>query len=111
MSESPTERIRAFFARVKYEYWWKRLTDYERKLSKMSLSDLASELQRTKARYETENTTIVEHVLATRLARIQSRGSLWSGWLAFVGAILAAILAAALTFYFVQRSADHTPKV
>ena len=107
MSESLIERIGAFFARDEEAYWWKLVTDYERSLSKMSLSDLASELQRTQVRNETANTIIVEHMLAARLARIQSRASWWSGWLGFAGAMLAA----ALTFYLGQRSADHTPKV
>ena len=106
-SVSLIERIGAFFARDKDAYWWNLVTDYERSLSKMSLSDLASELQRTQVRNETANTIIVEHMLAARLARIQSRGSWWSGWLGFAGAMLAA----ALTFYLGQRSADHRPKV
>ncbi len=107
MSPSLIERIGAFFARDKGAYWWKLVTDYERSLSKMSLSELASELQRTQVRQETANTIIVEHMLAARLARIQSRASWWSGWLGFAGAMLAA----ALTFYLGQRSADHTSKV
>lgn len=106
-SVSLIERIGVFFARDKEAYWWNLATDYERSLSKMSLSDMASELQRTQVRHETANTIIVEHMLAARLARIQSRGSWWSGWLGFAGAMLAA----ALTFYLGQRSVDHTPKV
>lgn len=107
MSESLIERIGAFFARDRYAHSWKLATDYERSLSRMSLSELASELQCTQARHEISNTIIVEHTLAARLARIQSRASWWSGWLGFAGAMLAA----ALTFYLGQRSADHTPKV
>jgi len=107
MSESLIEKIGAFFARDENAYWWKLVTDYERSLSKMSLSELASELERTQVRHETSNTIIVEHTLTARLARIQSRASWWSGWLGFAGAMLAA----ALTFYLGQRSADSTPKV
>ena len=107
MAESLIEKIGAFFARDKEAYWWKLVTDYERSLSKMSLSELASELQRTQVRHEKANTIIVEHMLSARLARIQSRASWWSGWLGFAGAMLAA----ALTFYLGQRSADHTLKI
>jgi hypothetical protein len=107
MSVSLIERVGTFFARDKEAYWWKLVTDYERSLSKMSLSELASELQRTQVRYETANTIIVEHMLAARLARIQSRASWWSGWFGFAGAMLAA----ALTFYLGQRSADLAAKV
>lgn len=107
MSESLLEKIGAFFASDKRAYWWKLLTDYERSLSKMSLSELASELQRTQVRNELANTVIVEHMLAARLARIQSRAAWWSGWLGFSGAMLAA----ALTFYLGQLSADSAHKI
>jgi len=106
MSPSLIEKIGAFIARDEDAYWWKLVTDYERSLSKMSLSDLASELQRTQVRQEAANTIIVEHMLSARLARIQSRGSWWSGWLGFAGAMLAA----ALTFYLGQWSANHTTR-
>jgi len=99
--------IRALFARDKDAFWFNEATDYERSLSKMTLSELASELQRTQVRYETANTIIVEHTLAARLARIQSRASWWSGWLGFAGAMLAA----ALTFYLGQLSVNIAPKV
>jgi hypothetical protein len=107
MSESLREKIGAFFARDKEAYGWKLATDYEHSLSKISLSKLASELQRTQVRHETANTVIVEHMLAVRLARIQSRASWWSGWLGFSGAMLAA----ALTFYLGQLSTNRTPEI
>ena len=102
-------RIKSIFARDKDKFWWDHFEDYELSLAKMTISELANELNRTKVRYETANTTVVEHMIAGRLARMQSRASWWSGWLGFAGAMLAA----ALTFYLGQLSAspNNTPKV
>ena len=66
----------------------------------MSLTELASELNRTQVRNETENSIIVEHMLAARLVRIQARTSWRLGWFGLVGAILVALL----TFYLGQLS-------
>lgn len=107
MPPSLVEKIRARLARDKNDYWWKSATDYELSLSKMSLSELARELQDMKVRKEVANTIIVEHMLTARLVRIQSRASWGSGWLAFAGAVLAA----ALSFYLGRCSADQTKKL
>lgn len=103
---SLTEKIAAIFRRDKLGYWFGIATNYERTLSKMSLTELAGELERAKVCGETANSIVVEHTLSTRLARIQSRASWWSAWLGFSGAMLAA----ALTFYLGQRSAEHLIK-
>lgn len=110
MPGSLLERIRGFFVRDKFAHEFQLLTDYERALAKMSLSDLASELQRTQVRHETSNTIIVEHILASRLVRLQSRASWWSGWLGFAGAMLAAVLTFYLG-YLGQRYAEHASTV
>jgi hypothetical protein len=101
MNHTKFDILKSWFVRDKRAYWWKTFSDYELQLSRMSLTELASELNRTKVRNETENTIIIEHILAARLARLQSRASWWSGWLSFAGAMLAA----ALTFYLGQLSA------
>lgn len=95
MEDTKFDIIKSWFVRDKHSYWWNKYTDYELELSRMSVTELASELNRTKVRNETENTIIVEHILAARLARIQSRASWGVGWLGFIGVILAVLL----TFY------------
>ena len=100
MNPTKFDIFKSWFVRNKRSYWWNKFSDYELELSRMSLTELASELNRTKVRHETENEIIVEHILASRIARLQSRASWWSGWLSFAGAMLAA----ALTFYLGQLS-------
>jgi len=92
--------FKSWFVRDKRSYWWNKFSDYELELSRMSLTELASELNRTKVRGEPENTIIVEYILQARIARLQSRASWWSGWLSFAGAMIAA----ALTIYLGQLS-------
>ncbi len=94
------DKFKSYLALNKREYWWNKFTDYELELSRMTLTQLASELDRTKVRKETVNEIIVEHMLAVRLVRLQTRASWWSGWLGLAGAMLAA----ALTFYLGQLS-------
>lgn len=94
------------FARDKREFWWSEYTDYERSLSNMGLSELAEELDRTKVRCESANTIIVEHLLAVRLARIQSRASIGAAWLGIFGVIVAAFL----SFYLGRLSAETSAK-
>jgi hypothetical protein len=101
MNISLWTRVKSIFAGDKAAFWWNHFTDYELSLSRMTLTELASELQRTQVRHESANTIVVEHMLAARLARIQSRASWWSGWLGFAGAMLAA----GLTFYLGQLAA------
>ena len=107
MAASIIKKIRSSLHQIKYGNHWRVLTDYERSLARMSLSELAHELERTQVRNETTNTIIVEHTLAVRLARIQSRASWWSGWLGFAGAMLAA----ALTFFLGQWSAYEAQRL
>lgn len=92
--------FKSWFVRDKRSYWWNKFSDYELELSRMSLTELASELNRTKVQVEPENTIIAEYILQARIARLQSRASWWSGWLSFAGAMIAA----ALTFYLGQLS-------
>lgn len=87
--------------------FFEQYTDYERSLSKMTLSELASELDRTQKSNEASNTIIVEHILASRLVRIQSNASWWSGWLNILGAMLAVLL----SFYLGKLSANNPNKV
>lgn len=104
MRDSRSARFRSLFVHDKEAFWWDEYNDYERKLAKMNLSELAGELDRTKVRNETANTIIVEHLLAIRLARIQSRASFGAAWIGIVGAVVAAYF----TFYLGQQSV--TPK-
>jgi len=100
MKSTKFDILKSYFHFDKRAYWWNKLSDYELQLSRMSLTELASEQNRTKVQNEIENSIIVEHILAARLARIQSRASWWSGWISFAGAMLAA----ALAFYLGQLS-------
>jgi hypothetical protein len=104
MKPTKFDTFKSYFSLDKHSYWWNKFSDYELELSRMTLTELASELNRAKVRNEVENSIIVEHILSSRLARIQSNASWWSGWLGFAGAMLAA----ALTFYLGQLSV--TPK-
>ena len=76
MSENFSARFRSLFTRDKNTFWWNKYNNYEKSLSRMNLSELAGELERTKVRNENTNTIIVEHLLAVRLARIPSRATI-----------------------------------
>lgn len=100
MKETKLDILKSYFALNRNTYWMKKFSDYELKLSRMSLTELASELNRTQVRHEAEHSIIVEHMLAVRLVRIQTRASWRSGWLSFAGAMLAVLL----SFYLGQLS-------
>jgi hypothetical protein len=102
MLDTLSARFQSLFARNQYAFWWNEYSDYERSLSRMSLSELAGELERTKVQNESANTIIVEHLLAVRLARIQSRASMRAAWVGVGGALLAAVAA----FYLGKLSSD-----
>jgi hypothetical protein len=106
MSDPLSARFRSLFVRDKDAFWWNEYNDYERSLSRMNLSELAGELERTRVRNETANTIIVEHLLAVRLARIQSRASISAAWLGIGGALVVAVF----SFYLGKLSVESAPK-
>ena len=71
---------------------FERITDFERSLVEMTVPQLAAELSKAQVNNEIEKKIIVEHMLARRLAYIQSKASWGSGWLGFIGAAVGAIL-------------------
>lgn len=84
--------FKSFFVRDKDAFWRKHFSDYELELSRMTISELASELERTKIRNETANTIIIEHIIAIRLVRVQNKTSWQIALVGFVVSILIAIL-------------------
>ena len=100
-------RIRSFFSRDKNAFWFDHFTDEEKELARMDVWQLASVIQESGVRVGMEQKRIVaEHVLNQRIARIQSRASLWSGWLGMFGALAGA----ALGFFLSTSVPKETPQ-
>ena len=86
-------------------HWhFERITDFERSLVEMTVPQLAAELSQAQVSNDIEKKIIVEHMLARRLAYIQSKASWGAGWLSFIGAAVGAILA-----FFLGGLAQHNP--
>lgn len=90
-------RIAALFVRDKYAYWLTHFTDEERKLREMDVMELAAALHEAQVRRDDRRRIVVEYMLGSRLARLQSKASWGSGILAFVGAVLGAGIPVAAT--------------
>lgn len=90
-------RIRALFVRDSHAFWWNHFTDEERELRGMNARQLAAALHEAREQRDNERQILVEHMLALRLARVQSRASWGSGTLGFAGAVLGAALTVGLT--------------
>ena len=97
-------RIKAFFARDKYSFWWNELTDRDKELASLSTRELAGELQNARTNRDAEEEILIEHILSQRLAEIQSKATWGAAVLGFVGAILGAALSVALTKIFDDKN-------
>ena len=97
MRHSLLVRIKAFFARDKYSFWWNELTDRDKKLAALSTRGLAGKLQDASTLRDAEEVIVIEHMLSQRLAEIQTKAAWGASILGFVGAILGASLSVALT--------------
>ncbi|HCJ50848.1 MAG TPA: hypothetical protein DHV67_03185 [Gallionella sp.] len=97
MRHSLLVRIKAFFARDKYSFWWNELTDRDKKLAALSTRGLAGKLQDASTLRDAEEVIVIEHMLSQRLAEIQTKAAWGASILGFVWAILGASLSVALT--------------
>lgn len=96
-------RIRAFFARDQYSFWWNEFTDRDKELSRLSTRQLAQELNKARTNKDGEEQIIIEHLLSQRLAQMQSNASWGSGVLGFIGAIIGAALSVSMSSAFQER--------
>ena len=86
-------------------HWhFEKITDFVRSLVEMTVPQLAAELSKAQVNNDIEKKIIVEHMLARRLAYIQSKASWGAGWLSFIGAAVGAILA-----FFLGGLAQQNP--
>ena len=89
-------RIKGFFARNKYVYWWSHFTDEEKQLRRMDVWQLAKVINEARVRNlagEAEKAIVAEHMLSERLVRIQAR----PGYVAIVAGLVGIIGGAFLT--------------
>ncbi|ESS72512.1 hypothetical protein MGMO_54c00010 [Methyloglobulus morosus KoM1] len=110
MSIPLSVRIRSFFARNKYAFWWDHFTDEEKQLRRMDVWELAKVINEARVRNlagEAEKLIVAEHMLNVRLAQIQAKASWGSGVLGFVGAIIGSALSVALT---IALQSPQSPK-
>lgn len=76
-----------------YSLAWRELTAFEKQLkhfSKMTVQELAEALNESIVRKDTVTSIVVEHMLNLKIARVQARATLQSGWLAAIVAPLVA---------------------
>lgn len=88
-------RVRSFFARDERAFWWDYVTNEEKQLRRMDVSQLAKFIINSSC--DREKKVIAEHMLNVRLAKIQATASWGSGILGFVGALMGAALSIAIT--------------
>jgi hypothetical protein len=79
MHVSLSARIKSIFARDKYAFWYNEITNEEKELARMDVWQLAAVMVNS---VETKSNVlqriVAEHMLNERLARIQSRASIWA---------------------------------
>ena len=84
------DRLKGFFARNKYAYWWCHWTDEEKQLRRMDVWQLAKVINEARIRNlagEAEKLIVAEHMLSERLARIQAR----PGYIATVAGLVGVV--------------------
>lgn len=92
------DRLKGFFARNKYAYWWCHWTDEEKQLRRMDVWQLAKVINEARVRNlagEAEKLIVAEHMLSERLARIQAR----PGYIATVAGLIGVVGGAFLTSF------------
>lgn len=97
MTESLFTRIRAFFARDEFAFWWREFTDEEKKLRRMDAWELAKVINKAKVHNNNaEKRIVAEHMLSERLARIQARPTYIAIIAGLIGVVGGAFLTSAL---------------
>lgn len=92
-------RIKGFFVRDKYSYWWKYVTDEEKQLRRMDVWQLAEVIREARSKSptsEAEKIIVAEYMLSERLARIQARPAYFSIFAGIIGIVVGAFLTSAL---------------
>lgn len=82
-------------------------TPFENEIAGKTVGELAGLLQDATITSDFIKRTIVEHTLNVRLANIQAKASMWSGRVAVLGSVLAALV----TFELGQLFANTTSEV
>lgn len=85
-------RVRGFFARDKYQFWWNYFSDEELALRKMSVFDLAGLIEEAGHTGMVKKKIVAEHLLNLRLAQLQARASWGSAFVGLLGVILGSVL-------------------
>jgi hypothetical protein len=99
MRTTLADRIKGFFARDKYAFWFNHFTDEEKQLRRMDVWQLAKIINEAHVRNlagEAEKLIVAEHMLAERLARIQARPTYIAIYAGLAGVVGGAFLTSAL---------------
>lgn len=92
-----TDRLKAFFARDGYGYWFDHLTNEEIGFRRMTSWQLARVIhEETVHPQNPEKRIIAEHMLQIRVAKIQNRATYVSVVVGFIGILVGAALSAML---------------
>lgn len=91
-------RVKAFISSNPFGVWFDELTDEEKGLKGKTVWELAMIIEDADAGVEAKRNKIVaEHMLNSRLARIQANAAWGSGVLGFLGGIVGGLLSAWVT--------------
>ena len=104
MRHSLLIRIKAFFERDKYSFWWNELTDRDKYLASLSTRELAGELRDARTQRNSEEEIVIEHMLGQRLSEIQTKATWGAAILGFIGALIGAALSVGLTNTFDENN-------
>lgn len=89
------DRIKAFFAKDEYGYWFALVTDEEKELRRMDSWGFAKVIHEESVRQTNpERRIVAEHMLQVRVAKIQSRATYVSVVAGFIGVLVGATLTA-----------------
>ena len=84
------DRLRALFARNKYEFWFQHISDEEKQLSRMDVWELAKEISQNGS--DSPEGIVAEHMLNARLAKMQVRATYVGIFFGLFGVVIGVIL-------------------